>query len=327
MSSPHDRITDYVVRRGWVLHAPKRIRGRQPDLVFSKNGKLGLVEIKGERANVDSAIEQALHFKNAADFSYLAFPKKAITTKLKQLCGSLGIGLLEVDGQVNEIIAPIESKALDSIKEKFRIPAPSKEPQIKKKSSLERLFRSKTLVLILKLLFLNSTREFHLNAISDMIGVSASTVYKEFDNVYPLGLVSRIKKGSMVFYRINKASIVYEELRKIFLKFELVDELITQELERYPIKYALIYGSFAKGTETETSDIDLLVIGNVGPDLIYGAVSKLEIKIGREINVTVWTEDEFNQRVKEKIALLQNIAKNPIIMVRGDEKEFTRLVR
>jgi predicted nucleotidyltransferase len=327
MSSLHDMITKYAARRGWALHVPRRIRGRQPDLAFSKNGKLGLVEIKGGRANVDSAIEQALHFKNAADFSYLAFPKKAITPRLKHLCKSLGIGLLEVDGQVNEIIAPIESKALDSIKEKFSIPITAKEPQIKKKSSLERLFRSKTLILILKLLFLNSTREFHLNAISNMIGVSASTVYKELDNVYPLGLVSRTKKGSMVFYRINKGSIVYEELRRVFLKFELADELITQELEKYPIKYALIYGSFARGTETETSDIDLLVVGNVGPDLIYGSVSKLETKIGREINVTVWTEDEFDQRVKEKIALLQNIAKNPIIMVRGDEKEFTRLVR
>ncbi|CAE6486809.1 hypothetical protein NUZ5A_20199 [Candidatus Nitrosotenuis uzonensis] len=27
------------------------------------------------------------------------------------------------------------------------------------------------------------------------------------------------------------------------------------------------------------------------------------------------------------MTLLQNIAKNPIIMVKGDEKEFTRLVR
>lgn len=327
MSSLHEVITKYATKKGWILHAPTRIRGRQPDLAFSKNGKLGIVEIKGERANIDSAIEQALHFKNAADFSYLAFPKKAITPKLKQLCGSLGIGLLEVDGLVKEIVAPIESKALDSIKERFRFPIVSKEPQIKKKSSLERLFRSKTLVLILKLLFLNSTRELHLNAISDMIGVSASTVYKELDNVYPLGLVTRTKKGSMVFYKINKDSIAYEELRKLFLKFELADEIITQELEKHPIKYALIYGSFAKGTETETSDIDLLVVGNISPDLIYGSVSKLETKIGREINVTVWTEDEFNQRVKEKIALLQNIAKNPIIMVKGDEKEFTRLVR
>jgi predicted nucleotidyltransferase len=327
MSSLHKEITKYATKRGWKLHVPRRIRGRLPDLAFSENSKLGLVEIKGERANVDSAIEQALHFKNAADFSYLAFPKKAITPKLKQLCSSLGIGLLEVDGQVKEIVAPVESKALNSIKERFRIPIVSKGPQIKKKSSLERLFRSKTLILILKLLFLNSTREFHLNAISDMIGVSASTVYKELDNVYPLGLVTRTKKGSMVFYKINKDSIAYEDLRKLFLKFELADELITQELQKYPIKYALIYGSFAKGTETEASDIDLLVVGNISSELIYGSVSKLETKIGREINVTAWTEDEFNQKVKEKIALLQNIAKNPIIMVKGDEKEFTRLVR
>lgn len=290
-------------------------------------GKLGLVEIKGIKSNIDSAIEQALHFKNAANFSYLVFPIDAVTPKLKNLCRQLGIGLLEVDGQVSEIVPPIESEALQSIKEKFHIPTPTKRPHIRKKSSLERLFRSNTLILILKLLFLNSTREFHQNAIADMIGVSASTVYKELDNVYPLGLVTKTKKGSMVLYKINKSCIVYDELRKIFLKFELVDELITKELEKYQIKYALIYGSFARGTETETSDIDLLVIGKASQDVIYGSISYLEKKIGREINVIVWSEDEFNNKVKEKTALLQNITKNPIVVMIGDEKEFTRFVR
>lgn len=321
------KVQKYIEKKGWQIHPPGRIRGRVPDFIFSKNGKIGIVEVRGEKANIDNAIGQALHFKKAVNLSYLALPKRAVTSRLKDLCKTLGIGLFIVDEKVNEIIKPIETNALDSIKEKLRIPVPEKEPLIKKRSSLERLFRTSTLVLVLKLLLWNSNKEYHLAAISDMVGVSASTVYKELESIYLLSIVTRTKKGSMVIYKINKNSIIYDDLRKIFLKLELADEIIAKEMLRDDIKYALIFGSFAKGTQTESSDVDLLVVGAVKHDIIHGIISKLEVRIGREINVIVWTEDEFKEKSKQRVALLQNIAKDPIIMVKGDEKEFTRSIK
>lgn len=321
------KIREHLKKVGWQIRRPDRIRGRIPDFIFSEDGRLGIVEVKGEKANVDNAIGQALHFKKAVNFSYLAFPRQAVTPRLKDLCRTLGIGLFAIGENVSEVVRPVETEALDSVKERFNAPVSQKEAPIKKRSSLDRLFRSGTLVLVLKLLFWDSNKEYHLAAISEMIGVSASTVHKELNTAHTLGLVTRTPKGSLVLYGINKNSVIYGDLRKIFLKLELADELIAKEMMRDDIKYALIFGSFAKGTETEASDVDLLVIGNIQHDAVYRMIAKLEARIGREINVIVWTEDEFKEKSKQKVSLLQNIAKNPLIMVKGDEKEFTKSIR
>jgi predicted nucleotidyltransferase len=90
---------------------------------------------------------------------------------------------------------------------------------------------------------------------------------------------------------------------------------------------ALIYGSFAKGTETTKSDIDLLVIGDLDEDLVLRAVSKTEKKIGRQINYIFWTPKEFAQKARQKIPLLADILKTDVIMIIGEQREFKRFIK
>ena len=45
------------------------------------------------------------------------------------------------------------------------------------------------------------------------------------------------------------------------------------------IEYAFIYGSFAKGEEKETSDIDLFIIGKVDEGKLIDEANKLEKKL------------------------------------------------
>ena len=87
----------------------------------------------------------------------------------------------------------------------------------------------------------------------------------------------------------------------------------------------MIYGSFAKGTETESSDIDLLVIGQVSKDRFYESVSSLESEIGREINAIVWDDLQFGSQ-KERSSILGHMKLNEIIMVRGDEDGFRQAI-
>ena len=106
----------------------------------------------------------------------------------------------------------------------------------------------------------------------------------------------------------------------------MLDEIIAKDLSEEKIKYALIYGSFAKGTESQSSDIDLLVIGDVNENTLLRSISKTERTIGREINYLLWKENEFMERVEKKIPLMKEISKTRIIMIVGDEDEFKRLI-
>ncbi|MDE1878902.1 MAG: nucleotidyltransferase domain-containing protein, partial [Thaumarchaeota archaeon] len=142
-----------------------------------------------------------------------------------------------------------------------------------------------------------------------------------------IGLVTRRTQGNLVFYKINNKSIIFNELKRIFLKFEMLDEIIAKDLSGEKIKYALIYGSFAKGTESQSSDIDLLVIGDVNENTLLKSISKTERTIGREINYLLWKEEELMDRVEKKIPLINEISKTSIMMIIGDEDEFKRLIK
>jgi predicted nucleotidyltransferase len=107
----------------------------------------------------------------------------------------------------------------------------------------------------------------------------------------------------------------------------MLDEVILKGLYNKDIKYALIYGSFAKGMETATSDIDLLVVGNVDEDSLMKSVSKTERISGREINFVLWKEKDLMEKARKNIPLIKEISKTPIMMIIGDEDEFKRLVK
>ncbi|MBS1268512.1 MAG: hypothetical protein MAG458_01241 [Nitrosopumilus sp.] len=322
-----EKVEDYLEKEKWKFHFPYKIRGFQPDFVIEKNGKLAMVEVRGERADFDNGVKKVLHFKNAANYAYLAVPDEIITDKVYSICKSLGIGLISIDKEVREIIRPESTTALESVKNRVFKFTKKEKPVVKKKSLLAVLFRSKTLIQLLKFLLLNQTQEYYLHELADKAGVSASTALRELNKIQPLNLITKSSQGHITYYKINRNCIIFEELKRIFLKFELTDEIISKEIKKFNIKYALIYGSFARGTETETSDMDLLIIGDVNRHSILNSISELENTIGREINYILWTEKEFKEKVQENLSLLKNIKINETIMIQGDKDEFRRSIK
>lgn len=125
-------------------------------------------------------------------------------------------------------------------------------------------------------------------------------------------------------------SAIAEELKRIFLKTESLGSQLLAKMskkDKEGVRFALIYGSFAKGAETASSDIDLLVIGDIGEDAILRATTKTERNLGRQVNLVLWTGSEFTEKIKQKIPLVKELAKTPVIMIVGDSSEFKRLVK
>ena len=192
---------------------------------------------------------------------------------------------------------------------------------------LEKLFTSKTRVGLLEEFLLNPGTEYHIREIARIIETTPIYVQKELKNLESLGLLGSRRKGNMVFYKLQTKSPIVEDLKRIFLKTESIGYAIVGELDTKKIKFALIFGSFAKGVETPTSDVDTLIVGDVKEDDILRSISKTERRIGREINFILWTEKEFLQKVRENIPLIKEISKTPIIMIVGDENEFKRSIK
>ncbi|MFQ6082188.1 MAG: nucleotidyltransferase domain-containing protein [Candidatus Aminicenantia bacterium] len=190
---------------------------------------------------------------------------------------------------------------------------------------IEKLFTSKTRTRILKILLFNPGKEFHLRELSREVKITPIYVKKELANLEKLNLVLSSKKGNLNLFQINKNSPLFSELKSIFLKTEFLTEIIKKSIKKLKIDFAFIYGSFAKGVESKESDIDLFVVGSVDEDGFVRIIQRIEKKVGREVNYILWNKNVFLKRAR-KHHLLNEIAKNPIIVLVGDEDELRKII-
>ena len=195
-------------------------------------------------------------------------------------------------------------------------------------SKIDTLFGSSTRVKILAMLVLNSDKEFYIKEISDTLRLSYGLVHRELENLKKISIITERHKGKLRHFKINKSSLIYPEIRSLILKTEGLGNIIAEALKKVKgIKYAMIFGSFAKGTEIETSDVDLLIIGNSDEEEIVEASKSAEKKIGKDVNYILWSVKDFAKKAKEKNHLILDISKNPVIMIIGDENEFRKAVK
>jgi len=175
---------------------------------------------------------------------------------------------------------------------------------------IDRLFGSKTRVALLTKLLMNAEKNYYLRELSKELNIPYSMLYKEKNTLLSLGVINVERRGKINLISINKKLSYYSELKGLVMKTTGVVGVIKKILENtVGIKFALIYGSFASGRETESSDVDLLIIGDADEQKILDAVNDAEGTIGREVNHILWSEKEFNNRILERHHLLINIGR------------------
>jgi len=185
---------------------------------------------------------------------------------------------------------------------------------------LTKLFTSKARVKLLKVL-LFSGKSFHLRELARVAGVSPPYASEELANLAKAGIVTEEKRANLKIYAINDRCPFLPELRTLFLKTDYLGDIVRKELTG-KARYALIYGSFARGDERETSDIDLLVISEIKEDDLLRLTRALEKKTNREVNYILWNDSAFKE--KHNNALLRTILSEGFIMLIGGENEFRK---
>lgn len=172
----------------------------------------------------------------------------------------------------------------------------------------------------------NQDREYHLRGIARLTSISPIYAAKELNNLTKLNLVKKSKKANLSIYSINRKCILLNELKQIFLKTDYFGELVKKEIKN-KASYCFIYGSFAKGIETESSDIDLFLVSEIKENELIKIIQRLEKTIPREINYVLWNKKTFDQRASKGNHLLRTIKKGKVIMLIGDENEFKKQIK
>src|SRR5205085_5030305 len=109
----------------------------------------------------------------------------------------------------------------------------------------------------------------------------------------------RTSVGNQVFYQVNQHNPVFSEMRALVGKTVGVFNILHSALEQLSekITVAFVYGSVARQEETGESDIDVMIVGKVKLDEVLSRLSDAEGALGRAVNPTVYSVQEFNRKL------------------------------
>lgn len=177
---------------------------------------------------------------------------------------------------------------------------------------------------VLALMLMNPQKWLHLREVARLTGASPGTLKKELDALVAAGLLKLQKVGNQTQFSANTEHPVYPELSGLIRKtIGLKDVLSTalQVLTPTP-EVAFVFGSMAKATEGPNSDVDLMIIGDVGFGQVVNAVYDTQTTLAREINPKVMTRQEWSDKKAIQNTFVQELMSKPKLFILGTEHEL-----
>ena len=136
--------------------------------------------------------------------------------------------------------------------------------------------------------------------VANMIGISLRS-YKSYENDEEKRDTIKYK---YIVEQLSKINYIDEETG--ILELEDIARKCTEVFERYEVSFCYLFGSYAKGKATQTSDVDLLISANVKGLKFYGLVEEIRTALHKKVDVL-----DMNQ-LKENIELTEEIFKDGI---------------
>lgn len=175
---------------------------------------------------------------------------------------------------------------------------------------------------VLRLLFGQPDRSFYANELA-MLGMTGrGALQRELQRMTSSGLISVTVMGRQKHYQANKNSPIYPELRGIVRKTFGLSDILRQALLECADKiiFAFIYGSVAKGTDTASSDVDVMVIADgLSYSHLFEALTKAEEILGRKVNPTIYSAEDFTKKLQNDNYFVTRVLNQPKIALLGDE--------
>jgi DNA-binding transcriptional ArsR family regulator len=194
-------------------------------------------------------------------------------------------------------------------------------------NALSILLSSRARAEIFRLLFNGSEEELHIREIQRRSGLNDSTIRQELRKLAELGLVSGRKDSNRIYYSANKNNPLYQDIQNLVIKTSGLVDVFKGPLQDNRIEIAFMFGSIPKGGMNAGSDVDIMIIGDIGLRDLSGLLSGIPERIGREVNPYILSRAEFRKRFQDKEHFLSTVLGSPKIFVIGNEHDLSTMGR
>jgi len=184
----------------------------------------------------------------------------------------------------------------------------------------DRLFASAGVRRVLSLFVLQPERVFYQREVARSADVPLRSAQLALDRLVGLGLIDAERSGNRMHYSAVR-SPAFDSLREWALSEVALVPVLREALQPLAgsIEAAFVYGSTASGEDTATSDIDLMIVGEVDAYALYDSLQGLYERLGREVNVTHYDAAEFREKLTAGSHFIASVMRGPLLWVLGEE--------
>jgi len=177
---------------------------------------------------------------------------------------------------------------------------------------------------ILAATLIRSDKWWYLSELAGALHTRPSSLQRELSALVRSGILEQRRDGRRVYFKAETRSPVFQDLRNILEKTAGLVPILRNVLLPLgrTISIAFIYGSVARKEERATSDIDLMMIGNAGLAEVSPGLRQAEQRLGREINATIYSVDEFRMNIRRRHHFLTAVLKSGIQFVIGGKDDL-----
>ena len=179
---------------------------------------------------------------------------------------------------------------------------------------------------VLGLLLLRPEEALHGREIARRTGLPAGTLTRVLKRLTDVGLLKREKRGNQQVYSADTSCPVFNEVAGILRKTSGLADVLAEALApaAQQLRAAFVFGSMAQGREIGASDVDLLLIGDIGFAEAVNLLYPAQATLGREVNPKVFTAVEFSTKVAVEPFLRDVLAKPKVFLI-GNEHDLAEL--
>ena len=192
-------------------------------------------------------------------------------------------------------------------------------------SSIEYFFVSKVRIKLLQLFFFNPQDEYHVRGVVRLVEEEINAVRRELVRMEKAKMLKSERKGNRLYFALREEFVFYNEFRSLLHKeFGLGKAIIRNKNKLGDLKFALLTSIFVRKMRLPHDEVDLVVVGNVNLDVLNEVVKSQQEFVGREINYTVMSEEEFNLRRRRSDTFVSGLLKDTNVMLVGVEDNIIK---
>ncbi len=189
---------------------------------------------------------------------------------------------------------------------------------------LEDIIISRVRVKMLQLFLSHPGAIFHVRDIVRKIGEEINAVRRELAHMEEAGMVTKEQRANRLFYGFRREYPLYYELLELIGKTSGIGfDILKHKAKLGKLKFVMMSGRYIRGLQRRSStDIDLLIVGNVVLPELTQLVKAEEVRREREFNYTVMSEEEFLFRKRRRDPFVISVLSGSRVMIIGDEEEL-----